>query len=237
MGEELVTKRSRQGLTILVGVLASIATVILIVVAVISWQNALHNEAPMWVMSRSLGIAAYVTLWLSSVFGLLVSHPDAHKWTLVNLATRLRLHIGLATSALLFTILHLVVLAVDSYAKVGWLGALLPMQSAYRPVPVTLGVIAFWGMVIISASAALSNTRLFQRSWLWLHRISLSFYALAWLHGLLAGTDSLDLLALYVSSGVFTIVLATWRYVTPSLRSRRLAYAKGSTPKLLEKAR
>lgn len=237
MGKELVTKGSRQTQSILVWILAISVTVATIIAAVIAWQNALGDDAPLWVMSRSTGIAAYVTLWLSSVFGLFVSHPDAHKWTLVNLATRLRLHIGLAITALFFTVMHLVVLAVDSYAKVGWLGALLPMQSEYRPVPVTFGVVAFWGMVIVAVSAGLSNTRLFQRSWLWMHRISISFFALAWFHGLLSGTDAPDLLVLYLSTGVFIVIFAVWRYVTPSLRSRRASYAKGSAPQLLENAR
>lgn len=230
MGQNINTPGVSVGRSMLVWGFTGLAFAATLAIGILAFQHAMHAEMPMWVLSRSSGIAAYLLLWGSIIFGMIVSHPDAHRWTWINLATRLRLHIGLSTFAVVFTLLHLGVLALDSYANVGWAGALVPMLSEYRPVPVTLGVLAFWGMVIAGTTAALANTRLFRRSWLWIHRISISFFVLAWVHGLLAGSDSLDLLVLYLSTGVFVLILATWRYATPSLSMRRKAYAKASTP-------
>ena len=54
-------------------------------------------------------------------------------------AVRIRTHVSLSVFTLVFTVLHIVVLATDKYAGVGWWGAFVPMGSTYRPLPVTLG--------------------------------------------------------------------------------------------------
>lgn len=189
-----------------------------------------QSEMPKWVFARTTGIVAFILLWLAIVLGILVSHPEGHRWSFVRLETRLRMHVGLSIFAILFTAFHLVVLAIDEYAEVGWFGALLPFASTYRPLAVSLGVIAFWMMVLVSLSAALSNTKLFASSWRWMHRLSLLIYVLAWIHGVLAGSDTIALLALYFSTAVFIAILAAWRYLSPSIRSRRKSFARGSKP-------
>lgn len=194
--------------------------------------QAAQAEMPKWILARSSGVVSYTLLWLATVFGILVSHPDSHRWHWMNVVTRLRVHIGFSSFAVIFTLLHMIVLATDDYADVGWFGAFLPMAATYRPVPVTLGVLAFWGMVLAGLTAAFSNTRVFRRSWLWIHRVSLAFFILAWVHGMLAGSDTVSLLALYLSTGMFVIVLAAWRYATPSLRSLRKGYARTSKPRV-----
>lgn len=199
--------------------------------------DALQASMPKWILARSSGIISYLLLWVTTVFGILVSHPDSPRWGWMQLATRLRLHVGFSVFAIAFTLLHIVVLATDDYAKVGWAGAFLPFASEYRPVPVTLGVIAFWGMVISALTAALSNTRFFGRSWIWIHRISIAFYIAAWVHGMLSGADTATLLWLYLATGTFTLIFAVWRYATPSIKSRREAYAAGSRPSVREERR
>lgn len=211
-------------LTLTLAILLAVAvTAALLVISVAQITQA---DMPKWVLARTSGVVSYMLLWSATVFGILVSHPESHSWNWLKLATRLRLHIGFAVFAIVFTLLHIVVLATDEYAKVGWVGAFLPFAAEYRPVPVTLGVLSFWGIVISSISAALANTTIFRKSWLPLHRIALSFFLLAWVHGILSGSDTLNLLALYLSTGVFVVILATWRYAAPSIAQRRIAFAQ-----------
>lgn len=218
-------------------IVAAVAVSAAIAIGASAFLDAAQADMPKWILARSSGIVSYLLLWLTTIFGILVSHPDSHKWHWMNVLTRLRVHIGFSTFAVAFTLLHMIVLATDDYADVGWVGAFLPMAAQYRPVPVSLGVIAFWGMVIAGLTAALSNTRIFRRSWLWVHRISLSFFILAWVHGMLAGSDTLSLLALYLSTGAFLIVLAAWRYAAPSLKNMRKRYARSSKPRIREESR
>ena len=219
----------RRAIFIIVAVIAVSSAVAILATALIQITQA---EMPKWALARASGVVSYLLLWLATVLGILVSHPDSHSWNWANLATRLRFHIGFAVFAIVFTLLHIVVLATDEYAKVGWLGAFLPMAAEYRPVPITLGVLAFWGMVLASLTASLANTRAFCRSWLPIHRISLAFFVLAWVHGLFSGSDSLNLLALYLTTGVFVVTLATWRYAAPSIAQRRKTFARRTQTEL-----
>lgn len=242
MGEATVSEPTRTspreaGKTLVLLSVAAIAVAATIALGASAILDAVQADMPKWVLARSSGLVSYLLLWLTSIFGILVSHPDSPRWHWMNVVTRLRVHIGFSTFAVAFTLLHMIVLATDDYADVGWVGAFLPMAAQYRPVPVTLGVIAFWGMVLAGLTAALSNTRIFRRSWLWIHRISLGFFILAWAHGMLAGSDTLSLLALYLSTGAFLIVLAAWRYAAPSLRNMRKGYARGSKPRIREDIR
>ena len=52
------------------------------------------------------------------------------------------------------TVLHIVVLATDKYAGVGWWGSFVPMGATYRPLPVTLGVIGLYAGLAAGITAA-----------------------------------------------------------------------------------
>ena len=92
-------------------------------------------------------------------------------------------------------------LATDRWAGVGWAGAALPLGASYRPVPVTLGVLGLWLGLLAGLSAALAG-RLPRRAWWPLHKIAAVSLALVWTHGVLAGSDTPALLAMYVISGM-----------------------------------
>ncbi len=175
------------------------------------------TTAPMqpWLMARASGITAYLLLTLVTIMGLLLSHPRRARWARPSSVARIRLHVVLTVLALAFTVFHFVVLALDPYAKVGWAGALLPMAADYRPVPVTLGVLSLWTGLIVGLTAGLAGRGL-GRIWLPLHRFSAVAWILAWVHGLLAGSDTTPLLMLYVVTGAAVVLLALWRYVSRS---------------------
>jgi DMSO/TMAO reductase YedYZ heme-binding membrane subunit len=102
-------------------------------------------------------------------------------------------------------------MAVDRYANVGWLGAFIPGLSEYRTVPMAIGTIALYALLITGLTARV--TRLLPAGWwLKLHRLSLGVLALAWAHGLLAGSDSADLLVVYAGSFVVVGLAAAYRY-------------------------
>ena len=111
------------------------------------------------------------------------------------------------------TALHVAVLATDRWAGVGWTGAALPLGASYRPLPVTLGVLGLWLGLLAGLSAALAG-RLPRRAWWPLHKIAAVSLALVWAHGVLAGSDTPALLAMYVISGMAVVGLALSRYVS-----------------------
>ena len=169
-----------------------------------------HRMAP-WMIARATGISAYLLLVLLVVLGLLLSHPSRTRIARPNPATRIRLHIVLAALTLALTIAHIVVLATDRFAGVGWRGASLPMQSAYRPVAVTLGVLGAWAGLVVGSTALLAG-HLPQRLWWRVHKVAIVALLLVWLHGVLAGGDTAMLRWLYLSTGGLIAVVALSRY-------------------------
>ncbi len=185
-----------------------------------AWTLASGADMAMWVTARASGVAAYVLLTLSVLAGLVLSSPARARLRWPSAPQRIRLHVSLTVFTLLFIALHVVVLALDPWAKVGWMGVLLPWASEYRPLPVALGVLAMWVFLLVIVSAGLAG-RVTGRAWRVLHRCAGVAWLLAWAHGVFAGSDTPGLLALYVGSGIAVLVTAAWRYAAKSPADRR----------------
>jgi len=177
-----------------------------------------------WVLARASGISSYVLLLALVATGLVLSHPWSRRLRTPSAATRLGLHVSLATFTLAFTALHVVVLATDPWAQVGWRGVILPMASTYRPVPVTLGVIALWAGLFTGLTARLAGS-IAARIWWPVHKVAAVLLILVWGHSVLAGTDTPALRWYYVASGIAILGLAVTRYGarTPADRVAELA--------------
>jgi hypothetical protein len=176
-----------------------------------------HDEHPKWLLARVSGIAGLVLLTALVVLGLLLAHPRGTALRSLPRATVLRLHVGLASFTTVFVVLHVVVLALDEYAGVGWAGALLPLGAEYRPLPVTLGWLGLYAGLAAGLSARFAGR--LGRLWWPLHRTTLVTYAAVWAHGVLAGTDAAALTAWYVGSALLVVATAISRYTTAPLRS------------------
>ncbi len=164
-----------------------------------------------WILGRAAGICSYLLLLVLVLTGMLLSHPWRTRVRRPNTATRIRLHVALAAFTLVFTALHVLVLATDSYAGVGWWGALLPMHASYRPVATTLGLIGAWSGLIAGITAGLAAR---VPRWLWwgLHKVAAVSLVLVWLHAVLGGGDTPALLGLYLASGALVVAVAVSRY-------------------------
>lgn len=173
--------------------------------------DALQGRSATWVLGRASGVTSYVLLLLLVTTGLVLAHPWSRHLRRPTPRTRLALHVSLATFTLVFTLLHIVVLATDEYAQVGWRGALLPMASVYRPVPVTLGVLALWSGLVTGITARLAG-RFAARIWWPIHKVAAVALVLVWAHSVLAGSDILALRGFYLASGSAVLGLALTRY-------------------------
>lgn len=187
-----------------------------------------NKQAP-WILGRAAGVTSYVLLLALVTVGLLLSHPWRTRYARPSTATRLRIHVSLAVFTLAFTVLHVVVLATDSYAGVGLRGALLPLGATYRPVPVTMGVVGAYAGCLAGVTASLSG-RLTARVWWPIHKAAALSLVLVWGHGMLAGSDTHLLTAMYVLTGLAVAALALSRYAarSPSDRVAELTGARGS---------
>jgi hypothetical protein len=164
-----------------------------------------------WALGRVAGLLAYAMLWLAVLLGIWQSHPWGRGRPLVIP----RLHTLLIewTAGLVFV--HVTALALDPYAGVGYAGAFLPGVSAYRPWAVAIGIVAVYAGLVIALTAWL-GPKMGKGFWLPLHRWSVAVLAAVWLHGVLAGSDTPQLFAFYIATGLVVMVLGASRYLAPT---------------------
>ena len=205
--------RSVSSAALVVAVSASAAiTAWLIGTAAVRWwgdQNAL------WIVGRAAGITGYLLLVALVLTGLALSHPRRkHR---LPVTVRIRLHTALATFTFVFVGLHIVVLATDSYAGVGLVGAVVPFGSHYRPAAVTLGVVGLYAGLAAGLTALFAGS-IGSRVWWPIHKVAIVSLVLIWAHSLWAGTDTSVLLIIYAATGALVIIAAVLRYTatTPS---------------------
>lgn len=177
-----------------------------------------------WVFARASGVTSYILLVALVATGLVLSHPWSRGIRRPSARTRLAMHVSLATFTLVFTALHVVVLATDPWAQVGWRGAVLPMASTYRPVPVTLGVTALWASLVTGVTARLAGS-IAARVWWPVHKVAAAALVAVWGHSVLAGTDVVGLRGFYLTTGFAVVGLAVTRYAarTPADRVGELS--------------
>ena len=163
-----------------------------------------------WMVARAAGITAYLILTFIVAVGLILSHPvNKSTW---KLSKRLfPWHENLLVFVIAFLAAHVVSLVLDPYAGVGIAGSLVPGLSSYRSIPVAIGVLAMYALLITGLTARYTKM-LPPGTWLKIHRLSVLVWGASWAHGILAGTDSDFLAPLYVSTGLVILAAAAYRY-------------------------
>ncbi len=184
------------------------------------------NAQIWWYVARASGIVGWLLLSATVIWGILlpakVSDRQRPAWIL-------DLHRWLAGLTVGFVGLHLVALVADSYTYFGLADLAVPFASEWKPVPVALGVLATWLLVLVQVTS-LAMKRIPRRIW---HRIHLASYVtffLASLHGTLAGTDASNRLYQITSTAaVLAVIWATlFRIVTR--RARRSPITRRPAP-------
>jgi sulfoxide reductase heme-binding subunit YedZ len=163
-----------------------------------------------WLVARAGGIVTFLLLTFQICLGLILSHPtNKSTWKLSKRIFPWHEHIWVFVLA--FLLVHIVSIVLDPYAKVTLVGALIPGFSEYRSAPVAIGTMALYAFLVTALTAR--YTKLLPAGvWLKIHRLSLLVWVFAWLHGVLAGTDSDALRALYVATGLAVVFSGSYRY-------------------------
>jgi ferredoxin-NADP reductase len=140
-----------------------------------------------WYVTRSSAILAWVLMSLSVIWGVLLSTRIFRK---VDSPGHLQdLHRYFGSVALILIGVHMGSLMLD-----GWLHftpgqVLIPGHAFYRPVPVALGIVAFYLLVIVYGSS-LVRKWLPPRFWKFLHYFNYASVLLVSFHAGLTGTDA-----------------------------------------------
>ena len=161
-----------------------------------------------WFLSRSSGVVAYVLITVGVLWGLIQSGSLFR--TRVTPLLALGMHSYLNWLGLGFAALHGIILIGDDYIKIGLTQVFTPFLSPYRPVPVGLGIIGFYLMLLLTLSFY-PRSRLGQKNFRLLHYTSFAVFLMVTVHGVLAGTDSTPLWWLYSLSLTAVVVMTVMR--------------------------
>lgn len=182
--------------------------------------SAYQAEMRIWMAARATGIVSLVLLTLLIVLGIVLSHPEQNRWKQSKRV--FPWHESLWVFVMAFLAVHVAAIVLDPYAGVGLAGAIFPGLSEYRSVPVALGVVSVYALALTVITARYTAL-LPSGAWLRLHRLSAVVLALAWGHGVLAGTDSDALRPLYWGIALVVFAAAAYRYWVVRVRPARSA--------------
>jgi predicted ferric reductase len=175
--------------------------------------TSLLGEAPkaFWYLSRGSAMTAYLLLWLSMVFGLLITNRMARLWPGGPAAVDLHQFISLLGIG--FALFHGLILMGDQYIQFSLAQIFVPFASqAYRPFAVGIGQVGFYLWAIVAFSFYVRR-KIGSKTWRLVHFASFLAFAAALFHGMTSGTDtgSIWAILLYSASGIILLFLILYR--------------------------
>lgn len=168
------------------------------------------GEKLSWYLTRSSGTVAYLTLTLSTVWGLLLSTKLVKEW--VPPTVTLTMHNTLGWTAIGLSLFHAAVLLFDSYYTYTVANLLVPFTGPYAPIWVGVGTISFYLLLLVSASFY-ARRWIGTQTWRRLHYLTFAAFIMVTLHGWMAGTDSTQLKPLYLVAGNLVLFLTCYRMI------------------------
>ena len=183
-----------------------------------------------WMAIRGSGIIAFLLLAGSTVWGLLISTKVLGR--AVKAKPVAWFHESLAIGSLVATGIHMYFLFNHDFIDFGYRSLFVPGASAWRPLPVALGVIAFYMTFVITVSFYVKKW-IGQNVWRAIHMASFGTFVGAALHGIFSGTDTSNaaVMIMYVASLAMVAMLMIIRIAqstapAPPARAGRAAASR-----------
>jgi ferredoxin-NADP reductase/DMSO/TMAO reductase YedYZ heme-binding membrane subunit len=140
-----------------------------------------------WYVTRASAVLAWVIMTVAVLWGILLSTRVFRGAD--NPAWLQDLHRYLGGTALVLTLIHMVSLVLDPWLAMPIDQLLIPLTAEYRPLPVALGIVAFYVLAAVQLTSLVKN-RLPRRLWKAVHYLSYVAVLAVAVHGAYAGTDA-----------------------------------------------
>jgi methionine sulfoxide reductase heme-binding subunit len=141
----------------------------------------------LWFATRGSGIVSLILFSVVACLGLLsVARAQSAWWPRF---LTVELHRTLALLSIAFVAVHVATAVFDPFTHLGLGAALVPLASAYRPLPVAFGVVSVYLVAAVVVTSLLRD-RIGRRTWRAIHWTSYASWPLAVEHTLTAGSDA-----------------------------------------------
>jgi DMSO/TMAO reductase YedYZ heme-binding membrane subunit len=170
-----------------------------------------------WYLTRATGVVSLVLLTAVVVLGLfgplrVGASPGWPRFALDSL------HRDLSLLAVAFIVIHVITTVLDGFAPIGLIDAVIPFHSAYRPLWLGLGAVAF-DLILALVITSLVRRRLGYGAWRAVHWLAYACWPVALLHGLGTGSDSKQAWALAVT--FVCVAVVAWAMVARTRRTEQ----------------
>lgn len=141
-----------------------------------------------WYLARSSAWVAYLLLWLSMIFGLLITGKISRIWP--GGPAAVDVHQFVSLMGIVFALFHGLILTGDRYIGFSVVQVLIPFSNpVYRPLWVGIGQTGFYLFALVGLSYYVRRS-ITPRIWRLIHYLSFLTFIFVMIHGILSGTDS-----------------------------------------------
>ena len=146
-----------------------------------------HGSTALWYLTRATGLVSLILLSAVVVLGTVASVGwTSDRWPRFLSQS---LHRNLSLFCIVLIGVHVVTTVGDGYVPIGLADAVIPIRSAYRPIWVGLGAVAFDMLLAVAITSALRR-RIGVRAWRGVHWLAYACWPIAVVHGLGSGSDA-----------------------------------------------
>ena len=201
---------------LLASVAGAFSAVLLLPAAIPGLTGSLLGPEPKvyWYLARSSAWVAYLLLWLSMIFGLLITGKISRVWPGGPAAVDVHQFVSLLGIA--FALFHGLILTGDRYIGFSVVQVLVPFSNPlYRPFWVGIGQIGFYMLGLVGLSYYVRRS-LTPRVWRLIHYLSFLTFLLVLVHGVTSGSDSAQpwAIGIYWITGGSVWFLTVYRVVS-----------------------
>ncbi|WP_223066417.1 ferric reductase-like transmembrane domain-containing protein [Paenibacillus caui] len=164
------------------------------------------STVPTWVITRTLGITAYLLLFLGICLGITYGMPI---WKgKQKIRSRVRdFHFLTNTGGVFLAMLHPMLLVIDAYVPFSWGQLIVPFTGPKEPFIYGLGTLTLYGLLFVVTTTDL-RAKMSVKLWRAIHLSAYILFIFALAHGMMGGTDTRKIWIFSMYVVTFCTVLA-----------------------------
>ena len=166
---------------------------------------AVSTPSPFWFITRATGAISLVLLTVTVALG--IANVRRTRIARTPRFVLDSVHRSTSLLAVSFVGVHVLTTLLDGFAPITLLDVVVPFGSAYRPLWLGLGAVAF-DLLVAIAITSLLRRRLGYRAWRATHWLAYASWPVALVHGLGTGTDTRMHWMLVLAAGCVAVMLA-----------------------------